>query len=230
MLKDKLIKPKFIEFISMMYVSFITFCAIVGYKPIQTQFDVNSAASYLSPFWFILGDIIAEVYGFKESLIMFISSVITEIIFAPIVYMLIHLPSPPDWHQQAAYDLIVGSLPKIFFLGIIGNILAWPINSFFLTRWKKMTHGKYFWWRSIKSSALGLSIFTIFSVTLSLVGMVKSNYIFSMVLWSLVLKLAIVCVFALPSNIIVFYLKRIEKIDIYDNNYKFKNPFKRKKL
>lgn len=208
----------------MLYIALIIFPSILGGKLIATPYGNLSAASLMSPFWFMLGDVIAEVYGYKLSIRLFISAIIVEIIMALISYGLIHLSSPNTWHHQEAYNLIIGELPRIFFFQILGVFIAWIMNAFFITRWKYLLHGKYFWIRSLGSTGIGETLFTVFSVTLTLIGTLSLHNITAIVLWSVTIKLLFTALFVGPLTFIIRLLKNIEGIDIYDNCYGY-NPF-----
>lgn len=224
-MNKKLNNPKLLNLISMLYFGILVFSSLVIFKIIQTNYGVLSASSLMTPFCFIISDMIAEVYGFKESIKVFFYAILCDFILASIVFFLIKLPSPSTWQHQQSFDLIIGTLPRNCIIGSIANIFAWPINSFILTRWKILTQGRYFWLRSICCSGIGMLIFTL-TVSVYLIGMDGQKYILSMFSWSLGLKLVTLCIFSFPANLAVFWIKKIENIDVYDNDYQFKNPFK----
>lgn len=218
---------KYIHFITMLYITLMLLTSLIGFKIIITPYGPMSAASLFSPFWFLLGDIIAEVYGYKISMRLFFCAIACEFIFAIFSCATIYLPSPPDWHNQEAYNLIIGNLPKIYFWQIVGIFTSWIFNAFILTRWKFTLRGKYFWFRSLITSGLAETLFSIISVSLTLLGSVKNKNISSIVLWSLSLKLLFTVIFSYPINLIANWLKKSENIDVYDNTPNL-NPFRAK--
>lgn len=221
----KLTEFKYAYFIAMLYMSLVILCSIVGFKLILTPYGVMSGASLVCPFLFLMGDIVAEVYGYKLALQLFFSGLICKLILVVVSYLIISLPSPPEWGHQAAYDLIIGHLPKIYTYSIFGMMTSWILNAFVLTRWKYIVQGKYFWFRSIATSGGGEIIFSVISVTLTLFGTVPMHDIPSIVTWSFSLKIAFTILFAYPITLVVNWLKRTEKVDIYDNKFGI-NPFK----
>jgi uncharacterized integral membrane protein (TIGR00697 family) len=219
------VNSKYIPIIGMLYISLILCPSLLGYKLVQAPYgSVLSAASLISPFWFLLVDVIAEVYGYQFSVKIFISAVICEILVAAICYGGIYLPSPVTWHNQAAFDLILGNLPRIFFFQILGVSLSWIVNIYILTRWKFIWRGRYFWLRSLGASGIAEILFTLISVPLTLLGKMSVKNVLSIVILSIFLKLIILVIFSGPANILTYILKKNEKIDVYDNMGKF-NPF-----
>jgi uncharacterized integral membrane protein (TIGR00697 family) len=221
----KLTDFKYTYFIAMFYMTLVILCSIVGFKLIETPYHVMSGASLVCPFLFLMGDIVAEVYGYKLAMRLFVSGLICKLILVVVSYLIISLPSPPDWNHQASYDLIIGSLPKIYGYSMLGMMVSWMLNAFVLTRWKYIVQGKYFWFRSITTSGVGEILFSIISVSLTLLGTVPTHDIPSIVIWSFSLKVIFTVIFAYPIVHIVNWLKRNEGVDVYDNTTGL-NPFK----
>lgn len=172
-----------------------------------------------------MGDIVAEVYGYKLALHLFFSGLVCKLILVIFSYSIISLSSPIDWDHQASYDLIIGNLPKIYGYSILGMLVSWVLNAFVLTRWKYIVQGKYFWFRSVATSGAGEILFSIISVTPTLFGTVPTHTIPSIIIWSFSLKILFTVLCSFPITLIVNWLKHVEKADIYDNKFGL-NPFK----
>ncbi len=221
----KLTEFKYTYFIAMLYMTLVILCSIVGFKLINTPYHAMSGASLVCPFLFLMGDIVAEVYGYKLVMSLFFSGLACKLVLVIVSYLIISLPSPPEWNHQASYDLIIGNLPKIYGYSILGMTASWMLNAFVLTRWKYIVQGKYFWLRSITTSGAGEIIFSIISVSLTLLGVVPIHDIPSIVIWSFSLKIIFTVIFAYPAALVVNWLKHKEGIDVYDNKFGL-NPFK----
>lgn len=92
------------------------------------------------------------------------------------VFLSINLPAFTKYPEYAhAYNIILHLLLR----ASIANAIAIAIGSFFniylLSKWKMLIKGKYFWLRSLGSSAIGESFYTIFVVSLVNVGLVNFN-------------------------------------------------------
>lgn len=204
---------KYIYFLATFYMSLMTCSAVLGNKLIETPMGVLSAASLVSPFWFVLGDIITEVYGLRIIMRLFWSVIICQFIFATVCLFLINLKSPIIWDGQSGYDLVLGHLIKIAVFQFIGISIAWNLNARLLNKWKILMKGRYFWLRSIGSTGIGMVIFSVTSVFPSVFGMFPTSVVISMVTWSCVLKLGFTALLAFPSTFIVIFLKHFEQIE-----------------
>jgi uncharacterized integral membrane protein (TIGR00697 family) len=226
--------PKCLNFISMVYICILFVSAVIGSKLVITPIGIVSAGSLTGPFWFILSDIIAEVYGYQYSKQIFISAMICELLFIFISIFLIHLPSPSYWHWQFALNFAFDNLPMIYLCQLIAIIIAWNINIRCLLRWKVLLRGKYFWLRSIGSSSISEIIFSIISVGLNmfarkhLLGF-NNETLFKIVLGSIILKILFSIIFAYPAQMTVKILKYIENIKTIDPNASVGDFFKDKK-
>lgn len=214
------LNKKYLPYLAVLSMMLMSLCGVLGNKLIATSIGTISAASLVSPFWFILGDIITEVYGYRESIRIYKVVILSQFLFSVICYVLIRLNSPPDWHGQAGYDLVLGNLVRMAVLQFIGMSIAWPLNAYLLARWKILTKGKYFWLRSIASSGIGMTLFSVISVTLSLIGVFDLYNIVTIVLISCVLKIIFSIFFSFPAALVVALIKRLEAND--DGSYKQK--------
>jgi len=216
---------KCIYFLATLYMSLMTLSAILGYKLIATPLGVLAGASLVSPSWFMVGDMITEVYGFKTVMKLFWSVIICQFIFATVCWLVIRLPSPAYWHGQEGYELVCGHLLRIAIFQLIGITIAWNINARLLSKWKVLLRGRFFWLRSIGSSGIGLIIFSIISVFPAIYGMFPLHEVISIVAWSCALKFIFTILLAGPSNLVVIFLKAYEGVDEYSHSLRF-NPFK----
>ena len=216
---------KYIYFIAVLYMTFMSLPAVLAYKLIASPIGLFSAASLISPFWFMIGDIIAEVYGYKISKHLFWSTIICQLFFACSCYLIIKLPSPVSWHGTQSYELVTGHLVRIALFSLFGNIIAWKMNIYLLLHWKLLMRGNYFWLRSFFSSAIGEIIFSVSSITLILFGTFPLKQIISIVVGSCLLKIIGLIILTPIANYIVILLKHVEKPIENDVSVTF-NPFK----
>jgi len=217
---------KCIPFLSMAYILILFASAIIGNKLITTPITMLgafSAGSITGPLWFVLSNIVAEVYDKRLSIHLFVAAMIAELIFICICIVMIHLPSPSWWNHQDAYNYVIDHLLKLYFYQLLAITIAWHVNLKLLTRWHFILKGRYFFLRSIGASAIGEIIFSIISVSLNAYGFVPINQLPKTVIWSCVFKMIFLILFSYPACLIVAILKKIEKIEPmnYDSN-----PFK----
>jgi uncharacterized PurR-regulated membrane protein YhhQ (DUF165 family) len=199
-----------IPFLSTLYMAIMTCSTVLGNKLILTAFGVISAASLVSPLWYILGDILTEVYGYKLSRKLFWSVIVCQFMLALACYYLIRLHSPQYWHGDEGYQLVLGDLLKFSIINFFAITIAWHVNVGLLVKWKILMHGKYFWLRSIGSSGIGLIIYSVLSVSVNAYNIASYNDVISIVFASCLLKILYLFVLAYPATIVVGLLYKLE--------------------
>lgn len=207
---DYQMQQKCLPFMATLYMTLMVCSTVLGNKLVLTYFGVLSAASFVSPLWYILGDIITEQYGYKTSKNLFWSVMICQFIFSLACYFLIELDSPVYWNGEEGFRLVLGECLRFTVVNFIGITIAWHINAKLLTRWKILMSGKYFWLRSIGSSGIGLIIYSMLSITVNVYGSPLQRDVISIVLGSCLLKIIYLVLLAYPAVFVVALLARIE--------------------
>jgi hypothetical protein len=216
--------------LAILYAITQTLAILVVGKLITTPFGAISAGSIVAPFWFLFNDMIAELYGYQISRIVFFCAMTTELFFSLVAVCILALPSPSDWTGTAGYSLVMGHLPFIYFAQLLAITFGWYVNTKFLLRWKFLLGGRLFWLRSAGSSAIGEIIFSAIAASIIMSGLVSSwkvnsTYLLVMhlVFWSALLKIIFTTIFTLPVSLILSILKRFGIED--DSNFAM-NPFR----
>ncbi|GEM_PF-842986 len=203
-------------FLAILYSSTQILAIIIVGKLVATPVGSISAGSMVAPFWFLFNDMIAELYGYKISRIIFWSAMLSELIFAIAAMVILHFPSPVGWLGSSAFSLVLGHLPFIYSAHLLAIIFGWYVNTKFLLRWKFLLRGQFFWLRSIGSSAIGEIVFSVIAASIIMSGLMSSwethsNYklVIHLVIWSALLKIISTAFFSTPIAIIVSLLKRV---------------------
>lgn len=215
---------KYITFLSMLYLVCELASLVLSYKIIKLQFFFGAAASLIFPITYTWSDIITEVYGFRttKKIIWFVF--VCDYLFVFLVLFAMQMPSP-TLNQEKAYSIVLGSLWRPLSSEVIGVLIGAFVNSAIISKWKTITHGKFFWFRSICSSAIGELIMLLISVPLALYGTLSIKEIAILILYAYSYKIIFAVVISGPANYLANILKDKEEIDIYDYNVSY-NPFK----
>lgn len=217
---------KYLTFIIMLFMTVKLTTVILIYKIIEIGPFTATASTLIMPLWFILGDLITEVYGYRVARHAIWMAIICQFVFAALCVIALGFNSPPDWITgQEAYDQVLGNLPRVTmasFLAILGGAF---FNAYALSKWKILLKGKYFWLRSFGASVIGELFFTIIAYSIEFIGVVPMSKLLELMLISFVAKLIFTPIFVIPSMFAAFALKRIEGTDAHDYNVNF-NPFK----
>lgn len=194
---------------------------------VRMAFD---AGTLLFPVSYIFGDILTEVYGYKNSRRVIWAGFACLALSALIFWIVSVLPGEAQWQQyagDAAYLAILGGMSSggIVLASLAGYWSGEFTNSFVLAKMKIITRGRWLWTRTIGSTIAGelvdtlvfisiASLFHVFPWTLFLT-LVITNYLF---------KVGIEALMTPVTYAAVGRLKKTEDEDYYDRDTNF-NPF-----
>ncbi len=179
---------------------------------------------YVFPLSFIICDIVSEVYGYSVGRIFIWIGIIAELIFASIAQGLSALPHPATFEHGLAYQTVFDPTLRYVFSGMAGFLFGEFLNIYILTKWKIRAAGKYYIIRSICTTAIGQALLSIIVDCLAFYGKMSNHHLIGMMLSGWAIKMIYTLVFITPAWLLVRYLKKHEKIDVYDIDTNF-NPF-----
>ncbi len=217
---------KYLTFLSMFYITVLLASTLLDYKFISIGPMLASSATFIISLTFFLSDIIAEVYGYRKARQVVFSGVICLLLFSLISFLLKDLETPLAYEKYGdAYNVILGLLFRAGVANAIAITIGALFNIYFVSKWKALVKGKYFWLRSLGSSAIGEALYTIFVVTLLNAGLVPFKHLLQILVISYSFKLLFDLLAVVPASLLASFLKRTEKVDVYDfpNNL---TPFK----
>lgn len=199
---------------------------VIVYKLVQIGTIQFSASSLIYPVTYLITDIIVEVYGYDITRKLIWQSMIVNIIFSSLIGFSLYLPSPTEWPLQNAFSEVFHNITSISVVHAIIAPLSYFVNAYLLSKWKIMTQGKYFWFRSVTASLIGELAFSIMMA--AFIWHAHSiKFILVIVMATYATKLIWTMFGSCLTPMIVYYLKKSEQIDVFDYNTNF-NPFKLK--
>ena len=211
-------------YIGILFVAILMISNITASKFVQIGFFVSSGAIFIFPISYIFGDVLTEVYGYKASRKIIWSGFAAQILMVAYLYFVQILPAAPFWQNQAAYEVILGTLPRV----VLGSICAYFAgefsNSYVLSKMKIWSNGKHLWMRTIGSTVVGEGVDTIIFITVAFTGILPVAALFATGLSVYLFKVIYEVVATPLTYLIVNRLKRAEGIDVYDRGISY-NPF-----
>lgn len=215
---------KLVPLLTMLFLAFALADPILANKSILTPMGALSAMVFVSPIWFMLGNVIAEVYGYRLAIKVFWTTMVCNFIAGIMCHFFIKLHSPSIWHDQPAFEFVFNHFLDLIIFEIAAAVIAYRINIYLLTKWKILLEGKYFWLRSTGATAIGQIIFTLALTPVWIwYGSASSFFdIVIMILGICGIRILLTAFLAFPASAMVLLLKVIEKIDIYETAKKFK--------
>lgn len=228
---------RFLDWIMAAFVTILVVSNIASSAKIVTLgfslFDVPmafDAGTILFPLSYIFGDILTEVYGYKNSRRViwagFFCLALTSLTF----WLVRALPGESTWETYAgakAYDAILGGISSggIVLASLAGYWSGEFSNSFVLAKMKILTKGRLLWMRTIGSTVVGELVDTaIFVLAASLTGVFPWALFSTLVITNYLFKCVIEAAMTPVTYLAVSGLKRLEDEDYYDFRTNF-NPF-----
>ncbi len=217
---------KYFTLLSMLYTTILLTSVLLDYKYVSIGSMLASSATFIISITFPINDVIAEIYGYRRARQVVWSGVACLVVFAVITSLLKRLPTPVEYAKYgSSYDVVLNLLFRACLCNAIAIACGAFFNVYFLSKWKALVKGKYFWLRSLGSSAIGESLYTFFVILLLNIGMVNFSQFVEIILISYSYKLLFNLISIIPTSLLVSFLKKSESIDIYDFPQRF-TPFK----
>ena len=146
------------------------------------------AAIVIFPLSYIFGDILTEVYGYRQARRVIWLGFICNLIFVVFAWVGQKLPPAPLWGGQAAYESILGYTPRLLIASFAGYLAGEFANSFVLAKMKMLTRGRWLWSRTIGSTIVGQGLDTAIFISLAFGG--TSSFMPLMILYHWLAKVA----------------------------------------
>lgn len=215
----------YLIFLAMMYMNVMLCSGVLTHRLIQLGPFYTMAGTLIAPLWFLLSDIIAEIYGYKVAKKIVWFGFICQTVFALFCSILIQIPSPNFLDNQNSYLIVLGSILHTCISAVTAYIIGGFINIYFISKWKLLLKGKYFWLRSLGATTISELIFTVLAVSLIQFGKLPLNKILAIIGVSYSLKVTYAIILAFPANLLVNLIKKSDGIDVFDKNINY-NPFR----
>lgn len=137
-------------FVAIFLISNITSTKGVTIGPLVTD-----GAFFLFPAAYVIGDVLAECYGFKAARRAIWAGFVTTILAVVAFYIAIWLPAADFYDGQEAFAAILGLVPRIVVASLAGYAVGQLLNAWTLNLIKKRTGEKSLWQRLIGSTIVG---------------------------------------------------------------------------
>ena len=206
-------KSRYLLFFVMLTVTIMLSKEIFSYRLVEISGHIIQAGQLISPIWFLLCDMISEIYGYAVAKKTIFAGFLCQILFTLICTGLNKLPFPLSWHEYDAYQIVIGDLWRVNIAVLFAFVLAGIINVNIITRWKALLHGKHFWLRSIGASIIAELLFSFLATLIIQYGKQSIHIIITMILLSFLLKIIYAIILATPANLIVYLIKKAEHIE-----------------
>lgn len=224
MLRTDFGRYKYLALLAMLSVIFNVITNVIGARLVSFGGAPVSVSVYTFPMFFLLSDILTEVYGYAQARSVLWMSIFARILTGAIIWLTLLIPPSPLFKDEAAYQLVLSSGLRIAAAGIFASWAGDIFNSYILAKMKVRNKGNYMWLRFTGSTFLGEIVNSLAFFSIAFAGKMPVDTLCYGMAMSCVAK-TLWEIVALPITYpVVAWLKKIEKVDHYDRHTDF-NPF-----
>jgi hypothetical protein len=210
-------------FVAALFVTILVTSNILAVKLIEVAGLVLPAAIILFPVGYILGDVLTEVYGYRQTRRVIWLGFSMNLVAVAAIWAAGLLPAAEFWQGQEAWNGILGQTPRILAASFIAYLIGEFANAYVLAKIKIATAGKMLWLRTIGSTVVGQGLDSAVFITLAFAGVIPASAIIAAILGQWFVKSAYEAAATPLTYAVVGYLKKAESIDVYDTDTRF-NP------
>lgn len=124
----------------------------------------------LFPLTYILGDVLAEVYGMRRARRAIIIGFILAGVMSLCFLVVGALPPMVSWGNNDAWVSVLGFVPRIVVASLCGYLVGQLLNAFVLVKVKQRTKERALWARLVSSTIVGEFADTLVFCTVAFVG------------------------------------------------------------
>lgn len=205
--------------ISAAFVGILLISNVVAVKPIAFGAipfgDVSlplvfDGGVFLFPLAYILGDLLAEVYGLKASRRAILTAFALALI-ASLTILLVQISPPADgWENQEAFAAVLGFVPRIVGASLVAFLAGQLVNAWVLDRLRRKTEGRFLKARLIGSTVVGQLIDTLLFCTIAFAGIITGVDFVMYVVLGYVVKVVAEIVLLPVTTRVIGWVRRAE--------------------
>lgn len=148
-------------FVGLLIISNIGATKLIAFGP-QVEFAglqilpiITDGGAILFPLTYILGDILAEVYGLRRANRAIITGFVLAALMSATFLAVDAAPPAADWPNQEAWHAVLGFVPRIVVASLLGYLAGQLLNALVLVRIKQRWGEQRLWVRLIGSTLVG---------------------------------------------------------------------------
>jgi queuosine precursor transporter len=213
---------RFVIIVSLFVTCLLT-ANITAVKLVDLSGFILPAAIIIFPISYIIGDVLTEVYGYRQARRVIWLGFFCNLITVATIWIGQVLPPASFWGDQNAYQRILGYAPRLLLASFLAYLVGEFTNSYILAKMKIVTKGRFLWLRTIGSTLVGQGLDSMIFITLAFVGTLPLSALMITAATQWLVKSLYEAAVTPLTYIVVNYLKRREGLDVYDYETRF-NP------
>lgn len=215
---------RYLDELTIAFVVVLLISNLVGPKICRVGPLNVSGAELLFPITYIFGDIFTEVYGYAASRRAIWSGFFGMALLSLMGGVAVALPAAPGWHEQHAFAVVFGFVPRFAAASLIAYWAGEFTNSYTLAKLKLLTQGRWLWTRTVGSTVTGQAVDTTVVILVAFGFTTPWPTMARLIVSSYLVKVAYEVLATPVTYAVVGWLKRVEQMDAFDAKTNF-NPF-----
>ena len=186
----------------MTFIAMLIIANILSVKIVSLGNWVVDVGIIAYPITFLLSDTISEVFGENTAKNVVRSAFLINLFVIFLVFIALKIQPADIWNGQTAFQEILGAAPRIMIASMIAYLVSQHHDIYAFHFWKKMTKGKYLWFRNNASTIVSQGIDSIIFVLIAFWGIYENNVLLSILMTNFILKV----VFAISDTPLIYLL------------------------
>ena len=155
------------------FVGLLLISNIVAVKLISFGSFIVDGGVFLFPLVYIVGDVLAEVYGLRASRRAILTAFGLSLLTSLTIWIVQVSPAAPGWEQQEAFESVLGFVPRIVAASLGAFLAGQLVNAWVLDRMRRRTSGRFLRTRLIGSTVVGQLVDTVVFCTIAFFGVLE---------------------------------------------------------
>lgn len=180
---------KKLRFLAALFVTCLLVSNIIAGKLFALGRFVLPVAVFAYPVTFVITDTVSEVWGKREANNLVWLGFVMNLVMTAFLYLGRVLPPAPFWGHQAAYEAILGMVPRIVAASMAAYLVSQFHDVWAFLYWRRVTAGKHLWLRNNLSTMVSQLLDSVIFITLAFAGTVEGAVLGNMIAGQYLVKL-----------------------------------------
>lgn len=129
-------KYRYFDILVALFVAVLLISNIASTKILSLWKFTFDGGTVLFPLSYIFGDILTEVYGFRQSRRVIWLGFASALLMSSVMYIVQLLPPAEGWNNQEAFESVLGFVPRIVIASLLAYFSGEFTNSVIMSRLK----------------------------------------------------------------------------------------------
>ena len=207
-------------FCSLLLVSNIGATKLIAFGPSLTVAGfpvlpiVTDGGAFLFPLTYILGDLLAEVYGMQLARRAIILGFGIALLASLTFLAVDSAPAAPGWDLANSWHAVLGFVPRIVAASLAGFLVGQFLNAYVVVRLRDRARPGSLWWRLVSSTLVGELADTTIFCTVAFGGLIDPGTMLNYILVGYVWKVGVEVVMLPLTLRVIAAVKRHEGIAV----------------